>query len=43
MQSTLYKTSELAITNVEVVETVASFLTRYNQRHRDPFYYNYNK
>ncbi len=39
----LASASELAVTEVEVVETKASFLAWYNWRRNDPFYCNYNR
>ncbi len=41
MQGTLCKASKLAVTDVEIAETAASFLAQYNRRHSDPFCYNY--
>ncbi len=35
--------SKLAVTDVEVAETAASFLAWYNRRRSDPFCYNYSR
>lgn len=43
MKCTRFKASKLAITNVEIAETAASFLAQYNRRHNDLFCYNYNR